>query len=293
MQMRLFNVFVFGFLVGVSVYGTAHAQALEGGDGLEHTFASYLRYAPGRSVNAMSGEVEITDTAMEYTLDVKAFGKLPVCFGIETQYIGIDDTLADVELPSHLVGVSMDVETTFPFFAVDKTYVRFGISPSFYADDWDCPSSAFRVPSRFLLIHLPNDRLTLLAGIAVYPDYEDEVVPVFGFVYKPNERLSLHIVPKRPNISYLLSEKLTLFVEGGLGSSEFEVTRDSDKAKNAVLRYKESRVGTGIKFTPVSFMQGSVSFGGVFNRSLKYRDGQGKVIIKDGWYSELRMEIKL
>jgi hypothetical protein len=130
-----------------------------------------------------------------------------------------------------------------------------------------------------------------LSGIAVYPDFEDEVLPIVGFIYKPNDKLSFNIVPKRPNITYALNNRVSLFTEGSLAlNKEFEVKRDN--AENVVLTYKETRLGSGIKFRFNRYIQASVSAGGLFKRRLRYRDNQGKVDIKDGLYTEFRVEIK-
>lgn len=252
---------------------------------------SYLRYIPSRSVDAMSGKIEIMESSSEYRYELKAFDKLPVKFSFDTQYIGIEDTV-EVELPAHLIGLTTDIETTLPFFKFSHTYFRLGISPAFYADDTSFTASAFRLPTRYFLIHQPNSKWTFLAGVAVYPDYEFEVLPILGFIYKPNRKLTFNIIPKRPDISYLLNERVTLFAEGGAAfNKEFEVKRDN--SKNVVLRYQEGRIGSGIKYKFNKYIQSSLSIGGVFNRTLKYRDNLGKVNIKDGIYTEFRLEISL
>ena len=90
----------------------------------------------------------------------------------------------------------------------------------------------------------------------------------------------------------MLNDKVTLFAEGGSSfNKEFEVTRNNDK--NVVLRYQQSRIGSGMKYKFNKYIQGSLSVGGIFNRSLKYRDEQGKVNIKSGLYTEFRLEIAL
>jgi len=252
---------------------------------------SYIRYMPGRSVEAMPGKIGIIESGSECSHEYKLFSKLPVKFSLATDYISIENTTA-VELPAHLFGLTSDVETTLPFFDFNKTYLRLGLSPSFYADGWDFPASSFRIPARSFLIYLPDQQWTFLAGIAVYPDFERKLLPILGFIYKPNERLTFSITPRRPNISYSLDRQFTLFAEGGDSpNSEFEV--DKDGAKNVVLSYKETRLGAGIKFSPRDSLRASLSAGGVFNRSLKYRDSLGKVNVRGGFYTEFRLELKL
>jgi len=252
---------------------------------------SYVRYAPGCNIKSTSGKVEFIESGNTYNYGFKAFGKLPVKLSLEEKYIGIENTLTNVELPAHLVGLSAGIETTLPFFRVKNTYLRLGVNPSFYTDDGEFKSSAFRIPSYYYLIYRPHPQWTFLSGIAVYPDFEDEVLPILGFIYKPNDKLAFNIIPRRPNITYALNEKVSLFAEGGLAlNSEFEVKRDN--SENVVLSYKETHLGTGLKFKLNKYIQASLSAGGMFNRRLKYRDNQGKVDIKDGLYTEFRVEIK-
>lgn len=252
---------------------------------------SSVRYMPSRRADAMSGKIGITEALSEYSYEFKAFDKLPVEVSLGTQYIGINNTTG-VELPSHLTGLEAGIETTLPFFKFDKTYLRLGISPAFYSDDWNVSSSSFRIPSHTFIIHQPNSKLTLIAGVAVYPDFERSVLPVLGFIYKPNPKLTFNITPKEPNINYILNDRVTLFAEGG-GSlnCEFEVTKDD--LKNVVLRYNQLRLGAGVKYKFNKFIQSSVSAGGLFNRYFKYRDSLGKVNIKDGLYTEFRLDFAI
>lgn len=283
-RVGFFSVF---FLLSYLVSTSSAADTSR--DNLNQKIDSYYRFLPIHSVNAMGGKIEIQEVESEYSYELEAFGKLPVKLSLNTQYIGIEDTV-EVELPAHLTGIATDLETTLSFFSLPKTYFRIGLSPSFYTDDWNFAASSFRFPSRYIAIYKPDRRWTFIAGLAIYPDFENEVLPVLGFIYKPNERLTFNIVPKRPNVSYMLNERATLFLEGGSAfNSEFEVTRNN--SENLVLRYRQTRAGTGINFKLNKYIQASVSFGAVFNRSLRYRDGQGKVVIKDSVYTEARLQI--
>lgn len=251
---------------------------------------SYFRYMPSRSVDAMSGKIEIIEADAEYSYELKAFDKLPFKFSLGNKYIGIENT-TPVELPGQLVGVTPDIETTLPFFNVNNTHLRLGLSPSFFGDDWNFSTSEFRIPMRSFLIYQPTDQWTFLAGLAIYPEFENEVWPLLGFIYKPNDKFTFNIVPKRPNISYFLNNKITLFAEGGAQFFEFEVTKDN--FKNVVLCYRQIHLGVGIKYKVNNFIRSSLAQGMVFNRYLKYRDGLGKVGIEDGIYTEFRIEIDL
>lgn len=255
-----------------------------------NTFDAYIRYMPSSSAQDIAGKVEAIEFAAEFSREFKVCGRLPVEVSLDVQHIGIENSTG-VKLPAHLTGLVTDIETTMPFFGFENTYQRFGFSPSFFGDEWNFDASDFRIPMRYYLIRRPNEKWTLLAGIAVYPDFEREVLPILGFIYKPNERLTFNIVPKRPDISYILNDKYTVYLEGGSSiNSEFEVEKDD--TKSAVLRYKQTRLGVGVKYSINNFTQAAFSLGAAFNRTFKYRDSLGKVNLDDGFYTEARIQAR-
>jgi hypothetical protein len=257
----------------------------------EYTFKndSYFQYTPAESAEVTSGKVGLMKAISEYEYTYKVGGELPVKFSIGSEYIGIYNT-TPVELPAHLVAVTTDIETTFPFFKVNNTYLRLGVSPSFYGDDWSLPSSSFRVPFRSYLIYIPNEKWTYILGVAVYPDFKDNVLPVLGFVYKPNEKLTFNIVPSRPNVTYALTKKLAIFGEAGAAvDNEFEVEKGD--LKNVILRYNEKFVGMGLQYDLNKYIRASLSTGFDFDRRLTYDDELGKVKVKDAVYSQIRIQV--
>jgi len=259
-------------------------------DDFNNEFDSYVRYSASRSIKADSGKVGIIKSESEYSHELKLFEQLPVKLSLGYQYIGINDTVK-LKLPAHLTGVTTDIETTLPLFSLSKTYLRLGVSPSFYGDNWDFNSSNFRIPSRYIIIYKPNEKWTFLCGVAVYPTYENPVFAIGGFIYKPNDKLVFNIVPNRPNVAYSVNERITLFTEGDLYVEEFRVSRGDPK--DVVLRYAEARLGSGIKFKINDSIYSSFSAGSLFNHYLRYRDSQGKVGIKNGLYTEFRVEVQL
>ena len=252
---------------------------------------SYVRFMPRSKAEVQSGKVGIIDSASEYSYDFKMFGKLPTQAGVITQYISLNNS-TQVRLPSHLTGISFGMESTFPFFSFNKTYMRFGFAPSFFSDNWNFRSSGFRIPMRAFLIHKYSDKLLFVAGVKVRPDYEDNVLPILGFIYKPTDRLTFSITPERPNVTYDLNKKWSVFVEGEGSDAEYEV--NVDNVKNAVLRYNEDHVGGGVKFKPNKNIQAYLATGYMFSRSIKYKDDSlGKIVLNDGLFTEFRVEINI
>lgn len=282
------------FISAAAFFSEARAEAgkepQENGD-FYQTVDSYFRFMPSRSLKAQAGEIRMVESGSEYKREFKVGNKLPVKFSLSNNYIGIENT-SSLELPKRLVGLSVDIETTVPFLSLEDIYLRLGLSPSFYGDDWDFSASEFRIPSRAFFIYLPDKKWVFLFGLAVYPDFERKLLPVLGFIYRPNHKLAFNITPKRPNISYLLNDKITLFAEAGSSfNSEFEVAKGA--LKSAVLGYSEKHLGLGAKYKFNKFTEASVSAGGSFGRYLKYRDSLGKANIKNGAYAEFRLKIEI
>ncbi|MFA5286995.1 MAG: DUF6268 family outer membrane beta-barrel protein [Candidatus Omnitrophota bacterium] len=248
---------------------------------------TYARYMGLGGAGGQSGKVGIIDSAAEYSYEVKAFGKLPVQFGVASRYIGIKNTTR-VELPAYLTSAGFGVEATFPFFNIDKTYFNIGIAPSFFSDNWNFNSLTFSLLQRYFLIYQPNEKWVFICGAEYSPRFKDPVSPILGFIYKPNERLTFSIIPDSPEISYLLNDKTSVFIQGSSTSNEYRVKKDG--LKNVVLNYDEMHLGAGLRRKWNKHVTGSFTAGGVFNRSIEYRqDSLGKVTIDNGFFVELRL----
>jgi hypothetical protein len=149
------------------------------GNNYSNDVDTYARDIPTRSAREQSGSVGIIESEFNYDYQLKAFGKLPVDFSINSQYIDINNSTS-VFLPAHLTGVTTGIETTLPFFNLDRTYFHLGVFPSFYGDNWTFSSANFRIPSKYYVIYKLNDQWAFVGGAAVYPDYDTTVSPIIG-----------------------------------------------------------------------------------------------------------------
>lgn len=256
------------------------------GNGLDASF----KFIPSRSIKDKTGKCRIFESAVEYGREIKLMGKLPVEVSLEAGYIGINNT-SEFELPAKLTDTGLDIETIMPFFTLDKLYFGLGLNPSFYGDNWDFESRDFRFLSRYFLIYRLNEKWSFWGGLGVFPGYQDKLVPGFGFIFKPNGRLSVNFIADNPNISYQINKKLSVFAEGNLSLIEYKVDRDS--SSNVPLRYTEANLGAGIKYSFNDFIENSLAIGAVFENRIKYRDTADKAVIKDGFYTEYRITLQI
>lgn len=252
---------------------------------------TYARFMPLTGAKSQSGKIGLITAASEYSYQIKVGGKIPVEFALATKYIGIDNTTI-VKFPGRLTSFGLGVETTLPFFNLDKTYFTIGLAPSFFTDNWNFRTESFHLLQRYFMIYQPNDKLTLICGVDYSPGFKAPVSPIVGFIYKPNDKLIFNIIPTNPEVAYNLNNKWTVFLQGGYVGDEYKVTQNN--LKNVVLTYNEMRAGAGLRYSPNEHIGASLSAGNVFNRSIEYRqDSLGKVAINNGFYTEFRLNISI
>ena len=254
------------------------------------TYESYLRYLPAGKVSAQPGKVGVIDTMSEYNYEYKVFGKLPLEFSFQHQYISVNNSTV-VKLPARLTSFSFGLDATFPFLNIKDTYLRIGVSPSFNTDNWSFYENSFRIPQRYFAIYQPDKKLIAILGFAVFPRYRTVFLPIAGIIYKPDDKWLFNLVPSRPTIEYKVNDKLTAFAEYSGTMEEFVVTKDD--IKGTALEYEEQHAGAGLRYNFNKKIMVSLAVGGAFARKLQYRDSLGKVRPDSGFYTEFRMEIDI
>lgn len=247
------------------------------------------RHIYSSDIKATDGEIDITSTGFDVTYTFKAAGRLPVDISLDVRHIDINaDT--PVDLPSHLEARHLGLAAKFsaPFIHDDRFFMGLDIFPTINTDGWDWTSGAFRLPFRSYLIFKESDDFILVGGVSVRPEYEREMIPLIGLVYRPTDRLSLNLASDDPNISYRLNDATMLRWELDYAWEEYEVTRGTQEG--VVLQYQGISSGFGIEHQFNETFKGVVSAGGVFNRRLEYKDEVGKVAPDTGFYTSLQLK---
>lgn len=254
-------------------------------------FSSLNIYSPKTNAKTGGGGVSTYVNESEVNYEYKIIGKFPLEFSFGSTYVNLNNS-TPVFLPAYLTGIETGVNLTFPVPKLNKTYIRIGVSPSWYTDSWSTRSSAMRLPSNAFAIYQPNKKLTVLAGVAIFPHYKfrDLIVPFAGLIYMPNDKWLFNLIPENPNITYKLNSKVNIFCEYLGSDDEFLVKKGG--MNDVALHYTDDRAGFGLTYKVNKYIEGSFSTGGTFSRSLKYRDS-GKVGLKNGIYTALRLDISI
>lgn len=245
------------------------------------------KYIEDSDAENQIGEIGIVDTKFSAKQVVK-IGRLPLEWNVGYRYIDIDENLA-LTLPSELQSYSIGFGAKMPlmFLDWDDWFMGVDLSMTMNTDDGSYEDSAARFPTRTYLIYRPVETLFIFAGAGFTPDATDEVYPIIGFRYEPNEQWTFNFASANPSIEYDVNDKLTVMIEGAVNSDEFEVTRGADK--NVVLSYDAYSAGLGFKYGLTENFEVKLSAGSEFGRKLDYEDEQGKVVLDDAFYTSVKI----
>ena len=283
-SVRIFIVIsAISVLQGLSLLRCAVAE-----DEFPTDFKLSSRHIFDSDVEATSGEINVTQSELRLGHEFKVYEKLPVELSVHASHVDIDENVA-TELPSHLEGRGFGIGTKFPVPFVESENYFMGIEarPSWFSDDNDMNSDSFRIPMRAYLIYKESDDLILVGGVSIRPEFDDTVLRLIGFRYRPNDELSFNFLSDDPNISYKWSDKLTLLWEFDYVRDEYEVTRNG--VKGLILKHRELSTGAGVQYALTDYINAAVSVGGVFSRRFEYEDDGGKVVPEGGLYTTIKV----
>lgn len=127
--------------------------------------------------------------------------------------------------------------------------------------------------------------LVSVAGVEVLDRDDYSVLPVGGFVVRPNDNMIFDLIFPRPKATFRTGEDHAVYVSGELGGNTWAIERSS--GEDDVVTYKDLRVLFGAmkfgKTTDTAF-----EFGWAFDRELSYRSGSGDYSPNEAFLIQLR-----
>jgi hypothetical protein len=169
---------------------------------------------------------------------------------------------------------------TFGF--VYKASPRFSIlgevAPDFSGDLNKLTTRDFQIGGMFAVRYSPygDDRLFFLLGVQVKTDAQPIVFPAAGIRWQPNDVLIINLTAPRPEIDVKISHRLTLFADGQFSGGNFRVPDSTGTAigrpqfNNAVLTYREIRLGGGLRLKLLPFAAVQTEAGEALGRDFDY-----------------------
>ncbi len=243
---------------------------------------AYTRYLLPSRVEAQPGKVSILEAGGEGGYDFKILDKLPMTISAAIDYIGIGKTIPR-PLPSSLINMGITLEGKVPIFKIKNTYLGASINPSFATDVHCFGSKSFLIPTRVVIIYIPNNQMTFICGPEFFTDFDNDTQIIGGMIYTPTDKITLYLTTEYPHILYKVNDKLDLLAEGQwVLFNQYKVRNGNDD--NILVSYREAWVGGGFHFRPSKCIDTSFSAGGVFNRQLRFHHAGEKIDIDKGYY---------
>jgi len=129
--------------------------------------------------------------------------------------------------------------------------IRIEAHPGIYGSFSEVTGRDFNVPIRIGASYFKSDNLIYIAGLSIDVNSTWPVIPAVGIYWKVSDNWVINGVAPRPQLQYILSDKLTLFVGADLQTetfrvdSEFGTSRGIPKLNHAILDFWEIRGGAG------------------------------------------------
>jgi hypothetical protein len=174
---------------------------------------TYTRYLMPASVESQPGYVSILESGGELAYDFKILNKLPMTISAAIDYIGIDKTIIR-PLPTSLMNVGITLETKLPLLNIKNAYFGASINPSFACDIHCFGAKSFLMPTRLVVIYVPNKQWTFICGPEIFTDFNNDTQIVGGIIYTPTDKLTISLTTDYPHILYKVNDKLDLLAEG-------------------------------------------------------------------------------
>lgn len=202
-------------------------------------------WLPSSAIRGGAGGVAIFDTKIGLSRAFPAADGWSLNTGAGYSLKNIDAP-ASARLPDKLHTLSLRLGANYKY-SKDTTFGVMAV-PGLHSDfKGGVSSSDVRVPLAFIMRYRYSDRLTFLGGIGLNTGYlKTRVLPVFGVVYKPDERWTIALGAPRMAVSYRL-DTASLYLASEFSGTEYRVGEASVGSKT--IRYRDSRAVAGVNFT--------------------------------------------
>ncbi len=124
--------------------------------------------------------------------------------------------------------------------------------PGIYSNARDITGRNINVPFEVAASYFVSSDLIFLAGIYVDVNASTPVFPVVGVHWKISDKWIIEGIPPRPQLQYILSNKVTLFAGADLREqtyvvdNQFGTSKGVPQLNGAILEYNEIRAGAGL-----------------------------------------------
>jgi Domain of unknown function (DUF6268) len=213
--------------------------------------SSFFGRSTAKSSSTDFGNINEISSSASFILSTQVRDTVLLRLGVEWQRYSFDPSRRD-PVPDSVQGLDLaigaDVQVT------PALLLRIGAHPGIYSEFENASWQDFNVPFEIVGTYFVSSDLIFVGGVYVDVNSDFPVFPVIGVHWKVSDKWLIEGIAPRPQLQYLLSDKITLFAGADLREATFRLgeqfgqERDMPKLNDAILNYFEIRAGAGVTF---------------------------------------------
>jgi hypothetical protein len=191
---------------------------------------------------------EITSSAT-FVLSDQISNSFILRLGIDWERFAFNSTNRQTPLPASVNALDAviggDIQLT------SALLLRIEAHPGIYGSFNEVTGRDFNMPVRIGASYFQSTNLIYIAGLSIDVNSDWPVIPAVGVYWKVSDHWVINGVAPRPQLQYIVSDKLTLFAGADLQTATFRVdnefgtSRGIPKLNHAILDFWEIRGGAG------------------------------------------------
>lgn len=153
----------------------------------------------------------------------------------------------------------------------DRFILDYRLSIGVFSDFEGSARKGVRFPGHVVSYYEVHPWLLTVFGVESLDRDDVSVLPVAGFVWRPNEDVVWELVFPRPKLQTRIGDEHSIYIAGEMGGGTWAIERDTQTNDNAT--YRDFRVLLGL--VNLDDSDSSIEIGWAFGRKLSYRSGFG------------------
>jgi hypothetical protein len=211
--------------------------------------ASYVGTGAAKRGSKSAGDITEISSSAGVVVSTQLNSQSLLRLGLQWQRYSFDPD-PHVPIPDSIQGVNLVLGADFQ--VSPALLLRIEALPGLYGTFRDIRFKDFNVPFEIGASYFVSTDLVFIAGVLVDLDADTPVFPAIGVHWKVADKWVIEGIAPRPQLQYLLTDKVTLFAGADLRDTTFRMDehfgRSSGirKLDNAILEYWEVRASAGL-----------------------------------------------
>lgn len=234
----------------------------------------YLAGANADLGNGQQGNIREHFTRVQQIVSRRCLRAFLLQMGVEWEHFSFNPPSGSL-IPGQLDAMNGLIGVDFRWSQKDMFHIH--THPGFYTDFQNVPSD-FNMPIEAAYVHLVSRNFQWALGLSYNPLRDVPLLPGGGFRYQMTDRWKLKFLLPKPQVEYKACEDLHVFVGGDFRGDTFRVgkhfgdDRNNSSLNDALLDYREIRVGAGFSWNIRPLIELNMESGYLVDRQFNYHN---------------------